>query len=139
VIRLEQERLRVAVPDGAVRDYVRAIPAFRGGDGNFSRPMMESFLRNSELGEQQFIGLVRADLARQQLANSVRAGATPPAMLTERLYRWVGEQRAAQLVALPLAQAAAPRRRPMRRCAATTRTTRTASRPRNTAKPPSPC
>ena len=95
VLRLEQERLRIAVPDAAVRDYVRAIPAFRGGDGTFSRPMMESFLRGSELGEQQFIALVRADLARQQLANSVRAGATPPAMLAERLYRWVGEQRAA--------------------------------------------
>ncbi len=108
VIRIEQDRLRIAVPDAAVRDYVRAIPAFRGGDGAFSRPMMESFLRGSELTEQQFIALIRTDLAKQQLASSVRAGATPPALLGERLYRWVGEQRAAQLVALPLAQAPAP-------------------------------
>ena len=108
VIRIEQERMRIAVPDSAVRDFVHGIPAFRGGDGGFSRPMLENFLRSSELSEPQFIGLLRADLARQQLSNSVRAGAQPPALLTERLYRWVGEQRAARIVALPLAQAPAP-------------------------------
>ena len=108
VVRQEQDRLRLAVPDQAVRDFVRTIPAFRGGDGAFSRPIFESFIRNNELSEPQFIALIRADLARQQLANSVRAGGQPPAMLAERLYRWVGEQRAAQLVALPLAQAAEP-------------------------------
>jgi peptidyl-prolyl cis-trans isomerase D len=108
LIRIEQERLRVAVPDAAVRDYVRGIQAFRGADGQFSRLLFESFLRNNDLNEPTFIGLIRADLARQQLTEAVRAGAMPPASLSERLYRWVGEQRAAVVVALPLAQAAAP-------------------------------
>ncbi len=108
LIRLEQEAMRVAAPDTAVRDFIRGVPAFRGADGGFSRAVFDSFLRGNDLTEQGFVALMRADLARQQLAEAVRAGGRPPGMLAERLYRWVGEQRAAQVVALPLAQAATP-------------------------------
>lgn len=108
VVRIEEQRMRVAVPDAAVRDFVRTIPAFRGADGQFSRPLLEGFLRNNDLSEPTFIGLIRADLGRQQLTEAVRAGGIPPGALAERLYRWVGEHRAAVLVALPLAQAPAP-------------------------------
>jgi peptidyl-prolyl cis-trans isomerase D len=108
VLRIEEDRMRIATPDAALVGFIHSIPAFRGSDGNFSRPLFESFLRSNDLTEQHFLTLVRADLSRQQLTNAVRAGATPPAMLAERLYRWVNEQRAAEIVALPLAQAPEP-------------------------------
>lgn len=108
LIAQEQQAMQVAVPDAAVAGFIRSIPAFRGADGQFSRPIFESFLRNNDLGEQQFIGLIRADMARTQLTGAIRSGAQPPAMLTERLYRWSGETRAAQVVALPLAAAPEP-------------------------------
>lgn len=108
VIRQEQERMRIAVPDAAVRDFVFTIPAFRGADGRFSRPFLENFLRQNDLTEGQFLTLVRADLARQQLANTIRAGAVPPDALTKPLFRWAAEQRTATLVTLPFAQAPEP-------------------------------
>ena len=67
VIKLEQEAMRVAAPDSAVRDFIRSVPAFRGTDGGFSRAVFDSFLRGNDLTEQSFIGLMRADLARHLL------------------------------------------------------------------------
>ncbi len=108
VLGLEGRRLHTVVPDQAVRDFVFALPGFRGGDGSFSRPVFEGFIRNSGLTEQQFLNLVRADLQRQQMTNAVRAGAAAPELLAERLYRWLQEQRGATLVVLPMASAPEP-------------------------------
>ena len=49
-----------------------------------------------------------ADIARQQLGMAVRSGAATPDLLARPLLRWQREQRAAALVALPLAEAPEP-------------------------------
>nr|WP_314073615.1 SurA N-terminal domain-containing protein [uncultured Roseococcus sp.] len=107
-IRQEVERLRLAVPDEAVRDYIFQIPAFHGGDGRFSRVVFDAFLRNNELTEARFLGLLRADVARQQLTGAVRAGAAGPEALTNRLLSWAQQQRTASLVELPFSAAPDP-------------------------------
>jgi peptidyl-prolyl cis-trans isomerase D len=73
--RQETARLRIAVPDEAVRGYIFRIPGFAGADGRFSREAFNSFLRSNDLTEGRFLDLLRGDLARQQLAGAVRAGA----------------------------------------------------------------
>jgi peptidyl-prolyl cis-trans isomerase D len=102
VLREETARLGIAVPDAVVREFVFAVPSFRGaaGDG-FSRAAFESFLRSNGLTEAQFLALVRADLARQQVSTAVRAGAAAPSILAGRLLRWRDQQRAATVVSLP--------------------------------------
>ena len=101
VQRQETARMGVAVPDEAVRAYIFRIPGFHGADGRFSREVFNSFLRNNDLGEGQFLALLRTDLARQQLGGAVRAGATVPASMAERLLAWQLERRTATLVELP--------------------------------------
>lgn len=108
VIRQEAARLRLAVPDDAVRDYIFQIPAFHGTDGRFSRVMFDGFLRNNEMTEGRFLALLRADVARQQLTGAVRAGAATPEALANRLLAWAQQQRTATLVELPFAAAPAP-------------------------------
>jgi peptidyl-prolyl cis-trans isomerase D len=108
VLRGEAARMNIAVPDDVLRDFVFTIPAFRGGDGRFSRPVFESFLRNNELTEPRFLALVRSDLARQQITMAVASGAAPPEALTKSLLAWAQEQRSVVLVPLPLADAAEP-------------------------------
>ncbi|WP_135466035.1 peptidylprolyl isomerase [Crenalkalicoccus roseus] len=108
VLRWEAERLRLAVPDEAVRDFIFTLEGFRGPDGRFSRPLFESFLRNNGLTEGEFLALVRADLARQQMTGAVRSGAAAPETLARPLLRWELEQRAALVVSLPLAEAPEP-------------------------------
>jgi len=108
VLRAETERLRIAVPDEAVRQFVLSIPGFQGPDHQFSRVVFESFLRSNGLSEPQFLALVRADLARQQVEMAIRSGATPPDALAKPLLQWQQEQRAVTLVTLPLSAAPEP-------------------------------
>ena len=108
VLRAEATRLGIAVPDASVRDFIYSIQGFRGMDGQFSRPVFENFLRSNDLTEASFITLVRADLARQQLALAVRAGAAAPPALARPLLQWQQEQRSATVVGLPLAASPEP-------------------------------
>ncbi len=108
VLRAETERMHIAVPDEAVREFIFSIPGFQGPDNNFSRAIFENFLRSNGLSEPQFLALVRADLARQQISMAIRAGASPPEVLAKPLLQWQEEQRAVTLVTLPLAAAPEP-------------------------------
>ncbi|WP_149535280.1 SurA N-terminal domain-containing protein [Siccirubricoccus phaeus] len=108
VLRGEAERLHLTVPDDAVRNFIFGIPGFRGLDGRFSRPVFESFLRSNDLTEPGFLALVRTDLARQQVAQAVRAGAAAPDALARPLLRWLAEQRAVTIVTLNTADGAEP-------------------------------
>lgn len=109
VLREETARLGVAVPDAVLRDFVFALPGFRGpGGATFSRTTFEAFLRSNGMNEDQFLALVRADLARQQVSTAVRAGAAAPTVLARRLLQWRDQQRAATVVSLPVSAAPEP-------------------------------
>ena len=81
------------MPDSAVRDFVFGIQGFRGLDGQFSQAVFQNFLRSNDLSEPRFLDLIRADLARQQVAMAVRSGAAAPDALAGPLLRWLEEQR----------------------------------------------
>ncbi|MES2711481.1 MAG: SurA N-terminal domain-containing protein [Pseudomonadota bacterium] len=108
VLRSEASRLGVVVPDAAVTSAVFAIPQFQGVDGRFSRDVLFNFLRTNDLTEQQFLTLMRADLARQQIAGAVRGGAIAPSAMAEPLTRFLQERRTADVARFPTAAAAAP-------------------------------
>lgn len=105
--RIEAGRLGLATPDAQVAAYVRAIPGLQVG-GQFSRLMLDEFLRQSDMNEAMFLQIVRDDLQRMQLIGAVRAGAAAPDVLAGALFRWERERRVAQLVELPLLEAPEP-------------------------------
>jgi peptidyl-prolyl cis-trans isomerase D len=98
----------VTVPDEALRAAVLAAPSFQGADGRFSRIQFDSFLRNNGLTEARFLGLLRHDLARQQIVGSVRAGVAAPERLARTIEAFHAERRVADLVELPFIAAPAP-------------------------------
>ncbi|MBR0656687.1 peptidylprolyl isomerase [Plastoroseomonas arctica] len=108
VLRSEASRMGVIVPDAAVTSAVFSIPQFQGVDGRFSRDVLFNFLRSNDLTEQQFLTLMRADLARQQIAGAVRGGAIAPATMAEPLTRFLQERRIADVARFPTAAAAPP-------------------------------
>jgi peptidyl-prolyl cis-trans isomerase D len=105
--RIEARRLGIVTPDAAVAEYVRAIPSFQLG-GQFSRPILEQFLRQNDMTEPMFLQLVRDDLQRMQLIGAVRAGAPAPEALSRALFRWEAERRVAQVAELTLLDAPEP-------------------------------
>ena len=97
-LRNEAHHLGLAAPAPVVRDAVFAIPGLRGPDGSFSRLVLDSFLRNNELTEAQFLQVVSDEVLREQLSGAIRAGAAAPEALTAPLLAWAFERRSAELV-----------------------------------------
>jgi peptidyl-prolyl cis-trans isomerase D len=104
----EIDRLRIVVPDAALRGAVFAMPAFHGANGQFDRNQFEAALRNANLSEPEFLDLMREQLASQQLLSAVAAGAGAPAMLVRKIFDFEEQQRSALMVELPLATVPAP-------------------------------
>ena len=107
-LREEVQREGLAAPDGAVRDAIYAMPAFKGTNGQFDRARFEAVLQNNGMTEPGFIALMRGDITQQQLLESVAAGAAAPSLLARRVYAFQHESRVAGVVALPFAAAAEP-------------------------------
>ncbi len=104
----ETAELGLVVPDAALRQAVYDIPQFRGADGKFDRRTFEAVLRNNNLTESRFMGLMRQDLGQKQLLEAVRAGAHAPDTLTRQVFAFQQEKRLADAVDVPFAQAAQP-------------------------------
>ncbi len=97
-LRNEANHLGLAAPASVVRDAVFAIPGLRGPDGSFSRLVLDSFLRNNELTEAQFLQVVADEVLREQLSGAIRAGAAAPDAITTPLLAWAFERRSAEVV-----------------------------------------
>ncbi len=108
VIAQEQRRLGIVVPDAALRQAVFAIPQFRSPSGQFDQATFEAVLRNNNMTEAQFLGIVRGRLTQEQLLGTLAAGAVPPGELVKQVFAFQFEQRSADLVELPFSAAPAP-------------------------------
>jgi peptidyl-prolyl cis-trans isomerase D len=95
---LEQDRLGMAVSETQVRAEIARQPTFKDSFGQFDRQQFDFVLRQLGLTEGDFVTLSRADIARQQLADAIAAGAKAPAALVEAVYAYREEARVADTV-----------------------------------------
>jgi peptidyl-prolyl cis-trans isomerase D len=100
---IELKDLRVVTPDDAVAAVVRAMPAFRGTDGQFSKAAFDVVLRNNGYTEARFLSQLRADIAQRQLLASVSGGVRAPDAQITPLYESEFEKRSADMASFPLA------------------------------------
>lgn len=105
----EAHRLGVAVPDSAIRDEIAGIPAFQDKDGRYSVDVARDVLRSNRMTEAQLQTLVRDGLIDKQILGAAQAGTAAPEALTNRLIAYRDEQRSADLVTLPFADATPPK------------------------------
>ena len=97
----EIARMRLAVPDDAVRQAVFAMPDFQGPDGKFDRRVLLQTLSSNNMIEARFLDLVRQDIAQNQLLQTVGAAAGPSDQLTSLVYGYFNEHRTADILLLP--------------------------------------
>jgi peptidyl-prolyl cis-trans isomerase D len=107
-VDLQVQRMRILVPDAALRASVFDIPAFHGPNGGFDRQVFETVLRNNTLTEARFLALQHDDLARRQLLEPVRAGIAVPNVLTTQAFDYRFETRAADMVEFPFTAVTPP-------------------------------
>jgi peptidyl-prolyl cis-trans isomerase D len=109
-IAIDQEirRLRVVVPDAALRGAVFSMPAFQGANGEFDRAKLDAVLQANGLGEQQFLALMRQQLATQQVLSALTAGVTVPPPMAKSIFAFEEEKRSALMAELPVDAEANP-------------------------------
>ena len=108
LLQLEVQRLHLAVGDEAVRKAIVGNPGFRGAAGTFDRNVYNQVLAANRMSEGQYEALLRSELVRNELTISVTEGVTPPAELTNALYRAQAEHRIADIATLPASAAPNP-------------------------------
>ncbi len=104
----EAARLRVSVPDEALRQATFETRAFQGPDGQFNRAVFSSVLRNNSYTEARYLTLLRTDVAQREVVEAVRAGGVSPDVVNRLAFAHDGETRTADLVSLPFAAAGEP-------------------------------
>lgn len=103
----EVDRLRLDVSDEVIRGAIAGNPAFRDANGQFDRNLFEQILSVNHLTEDQFLARMRGDVPRTDILHAITAGIVAPRDEAVALYRYRNETRIADIVALPVAQAAA--------------------------------
>jgi peptidyl-prolyl cis-trans isomerase D len=107
VLQAEEDRLGVVVPDSVVRQSIYGVPAFQT-NGKFDQAKFTQLLQQNNSSPDQFLALVRRDLAGSQLVQAVTAGVAPPQILTDQIFDFVSEQRSAEQVSIAAAAQPAP-------------------------------
>jgi peptidyl-prolyl cis-trans isomerase D len=102
----EAARLRLDISDEVIRNAITDNPRFRTPDGRFDRTLFNTVLAQNRLSEDQFVAMMRRDIPRNDLFQALTAGVVAPQSMVDLLYRYRNEKRIADIVALPMAEAA---------------------------------
>ncbi|HEY1798903.1 MAG TPA: peptidyl-prolyl cis-trans isomerase [Stellaceae bacterium] len=103
----EVDQLRLDVSDEVIRGAIAGNPAFRDAGGQFDRNLFQQVLTLNHLSEDQFLARMRGDVPRTDILHAITAGLVAPRDEVNAIYRYQAETRTADIVALPLSQAAA--------------------------------
>ena len=105
---MELRDLRIVTPDDAVAATARAMPAFQGPDGKFSKTVFDNILRSNGFTEARFLAELRNDIAQQQLLATLNASISAPNAEVTPLYDSEFEKRSADMAVFPLSAAPEP-------------------------------
>ncbi|MBV9549314.1 MAG: SurA N-terminal domain-containing protein [Alphaproteobacteria bacterium] len=101
-------KLGLATSDAQVAEQVRAIPAFRGPNGQFDHNVfLQTIQASGYNSENAFLDEVRDDSTRTQLSSAVESFFGLPPEYSLALYLYINEKRAADYVVVPAEAAGA--------------------------------
>ncbi len=107
ILRNEEKRLGVSVPDDAVRQAIAAIPAFQT-NGTFDSAKFNDVLSQNHMAPSRFVAQVKGNVGARQLLPAVLGGVAAPAPLVAQIFDFVAEQRTAEMVTVKFASQPAP-------------------------------
>jgi len=87
--------------DEQLRRTIRQSPAFQDQLGNFDRFLFENVLQQNGMSESRYLSMLKSDLSRGALLDSVAINLEPPHELAAQLYRYRLEARTAELIFIP--------------------------------------
>ncbi|WP_169545566.1 peptidylprolyl isomerase [Sneathiella aquimaris] len=101
---LEKERvnqLGLNVGDDIVLNEIKNGPAFKNSAGAFDRFRFQEVLRQNGYSEAEYVEILRADIKRRQLANTLASAENvAPSILIDTLHGYAAEKRSANYIEL---------------------------------------
>jgi peptidyl-prolyl cis-trans isomerase D len=91
----------LTISTALVSRLIQNDPSFRNETGEFDRRRFEQFLYNNQLSEAQFVTLMRARIARDQLIDAIAGGSAAPDSILKPLVEFRLEKRSADIIAIP--------------------------------------
>jgi peptidyl-prolyl cis-trans isomerase D len=98
LLDLGAEDLGIVVGDTLVRQAIQADPTFHNQLGTFDANLFRQILSINGLTENDYVTMIRDEIARNQLVGSVVAGATVSPSIVDAIYRYRGEKRVAEIL-----------------------------------------
>ena len=108
VFRAEATDLGLTVTRDMQRDAVAQEQAFRDELGDFSQSRFLSALANAGISEAEYLARIDTQLRREQIVQSIGAGARQSEIVARALSAFDLERRTAQLISVPVDAAAVP-------------------------------
>jgi len=106
LLQVYAKQLGITAPTSLVQQSIQVNPAFLGPDGKFSRQQFLSLLSQNGLDEAGYVASIRNTLQNRQLFRALFGSITVPTALTNEIYGYQSETRAADVLVLPTASAA---------------------------------
>ena len=97
----EASKLGLRAADTSVRQELESAPAFSNEQGAFDPELYDLVLERNNMTRTEYEDLIRVDLLRSQLLNTVGADRKPPESLIEAVHRYRAQERSAQLALVP--------------------------------------
>lgn len=85
--------LQLGLSETTLAEHLKRDQRFLGGDGNFSRPAFDAFLRQNGLTERGFLAIARKDEVRDQVTIAMVESVQIPATMIEMLHKFREETR----------------------------------------------
>lgn len=85
--------LGILIGDKVVAREIRNDPTFKGVTGQFSHRRLLEILQRADLTEQEYINLVRRDMAQRFVVESLTGGVTAPDIMAREIWKVQNEQR----------------------------------------------
>ncbi|MEO1206231.1 MAG: peptidylprolyl isomerase [Pseudomonadota bacterium] len=92
-VQAHAKELDLTLSDDAIADGFRRDPSFQGVDGSFSRPLLESVMRQLGVSEQGLIEMRHRDKIREHLTTALLRSTVVPDAMIETLHDYREETR----------------------------------------------
>jgi peptidyl-prolyl cis-trans isomerase D len=101
VLDQEGHRLGLAMSDQDLAQHIFVDDAFKGPNGQFSRPLFEDDLREAGMTESHFVAIQRATYLRAELIGALDNGLAAPKAMLDLINRYYNETRSIDYFVLP--------------------------------------
>jgi peptidyl-prolyl cis-trans isomerase D len=89
------QQLGMRAPDDLLRHTIQTTPMFLNAQGQFDRNRFDTYLYQIGMSEDQFFAMLRGNVMRNQLYDSIAGGAAAPKALASAIYNYRNEKRIA--------------------------------------------